>query len=879
MTWRNPFRRRDRQAEIDAEIREHLRMAIQDRVDAGEPPDQARRRVHQEFGSVRGAVEEARAVWRWTTLEQLWLDAREGSRILWRAPALSLTATLLIALVIGGNTTIYSAVHGLLTKPAPGVGRAGLTSIGWVVDGSGVVQPEATLAHYTSISTESRLLDAAAFRIEQLTLTHDDGTHAVRGASVSPGYFATLGVDLARGRTFSPAEAEGDGTELVAVISDRLWQRQFGGADDTVGRAVSIDGHPATVIGIAPDPFQGAWLADATDVWVPLTAFARVAGRAADLRPEAQIDGMVAARAAGASFDEAEAELETIAGRVNAALPTGHARFDPVLLDYTGVAGRDTVLTRYGPRFLAIFSIVTLLTVCIVCANVANLMLARAVARQREMAVRQSFGASRWRILRLLLAESVTLAVVAWSVACLFAYWMSQILPGVIPASESGHAEVLLDFTPDWNVLAYAMGLAAAAAVAFTIAPAVRMWRQDLLDFLKAGERGIVPGRRRATRALVVLQLALSVVLLICAGLGLRSLSLISGADLGFRPAGVALVTIDAGPAAPSAAAKVALLGTVLDAVAAVPGVESASYAMHPPSSSWPTRRVRSARTEVRAERNEVGPGFLATLGLTPMAGTEFDGRAGAGAGVDAVINRHLADVLWPGESAVGRTMQIGDQGHTVTVAGVAPNALIGGYRREAHPYLVLLSARQTPSAGGITTLYARYRGSLESVIPPIRRALREAAPAVPLMHVRPLESHLHDMTWSYRVLATMLLVFAVGSLVIAALGQYAAMAFAVRQRVRDFAVRMAMGASARQVLVSAIREGLGLTGAGLALGLVLGAAAGRAGRSLLHGVTPTDTATYLGVLTLLGSVSLAACFLPALRASRVNPIDALRSE
>ena len=879
MGWRDRLRRRDRHAEASAEIDAHIRMAIADRIEFGEPPDDARRNVHMEVGNVRLAIEDSRSVWRWTTLEQIWFDARHGARILSSDPGLSLTAILLIALVIGGNTTIYSAIHGMLTKPAPGVSPIGLVSIGWMADDADLARPETSVAHYQAVARESRHLQAAGFVNEQIAVTSETGTHPARAAWVSANYFDTLGIHPLDGRVFSDAEAQLGAGGLVALISERFWRERLGGAAGAVGSTLILNGRPAAIVGVTPAPFQGAVLAEATDIWVPLVAFARATGRERELETRSHVQ-IIGRLAAGASLAVAGDELRAIAARVDEAGPAGAPRQVPMVFPYTGVAAQDHAVARLGPRFLTIFSVVTLLTVIIVCANVANLMLARAVVRQREMAVRQSFGASRWRVTRIILAEALTIALIAWVIACLFTYWMSQALRGIIPPSQSGNVTVLMDFTPDWTVLGYAMLMAVAAAVTSAIAPAIRTWRQDLLSFLKAGERGIARGRSRATDTLVVVQLALSVMLLTSAGLAYRSLSLMSSVDLGFPHGNLLLVTVDSTATARAPQANVPLIETLLDAVRGVPGVESASYATAPPATAWQRRRVsvRPGRRPLHVESNVVGPAYLRTLGLRPLQGIEFVDR-GASGRADAMINQHLADALWPGEPAVGRQLNIGDNGDQAVVIGVAPNALVGGYRREARPFLLLLSAPQTAPPGGYMTFYVRHAGSLEAVVPPITRALRNAAPGVPVMEVRTVEAELRDSTWLYRTLTLLLLMFAGGSLLIAGIGQYAAMAFSMRQRVRDFAIRMAMGATARQILTSAVRQGLTLTAAGLAAGLLLGSLAGRAARSLLHGVTPTDAATFAGVLVILGTASMLASYIPALRAARVNPVDALRSD
>ena len=872
-------RRRDRHAEARAEIESHLRMASRDRLEAGELPGEAQRQAHLELGSARVAIEESRAVWTSTRLEQLWRDLRSGARILTRSPGLSAATVALIALVIGGNTTIYSAVRGMLTKPAPGVRADGLVSIGWTTGDDPVVAPDTTLAHYQAIATNSRLLQAAAFRSDRITLTHDAGTYALNGESVSTNYFDTLGIPIIRGRTFSEADAGLGADGLVAVISERVWRQHFGAAEDVVGRSVMLNGLAATIIGILPAPFQGAWTAEGTGVWLPLVAYARAAGAEKALHEPGAIHAIVARRLSDASRAAAEAEVRAIAERASASEPANTPKQVPRLVDYTGVAARDNQIALEGPRFLSIFAIITLLTVVIVCANVANLMLARAVARQREIAVRQSFGASRTRIARMLLAEGLTIAVAAWVVACVFAFWMSSVLPGIIPPSHTGGSPAELDFTPDWNVLGYAMALALAAAVSCTVAPAIRTWRQDLLSFLKAGERGVAPGRGRASQVLVVLQLAFSVVLLIGAGLGYRSLAVIKHADLGYATDQLLLITVDLTTV--NSEARLAAADAMLERLRAVPAVRDASYASFGPSTSWPRRDARlvPGADPVRVEWVEVGPGYLRTLGLRPAQGTEFGTVAGSAGRHEAIVNGHLAEALWPGVSPLGRTLILENVDEPITIVGVAPNALVGGYRRDPRPRLVYLSSRQAGEPIPNLMFSARYAGSLDDVVPAVGRAFREAAPTVPLIRVSTLQLELDDISWLYRTLTLLLALFACGSLLIAALGQYAAMAFAMRQRVRDFAIRLAVGASAPQILLSALKDGLLLTAIGLALGFALGIVAGRAGERLLHGITPTDAATYTAVLLLLGLASLAACYLPAFRASRVNPIDALRAE
>ena len=881
MMWRKLFGRRVKDADIDAEIRLHLAEAEQDRIERGEAPDLARRAARVEFGNVRATREDVRAVWTWTALEQLAADLRAGARILTRSPGLSATTVTLIALVIGGNATIFSIVHGLLTKPAAAIEAHRLVSLGWAADNQ-AVHPTDSYANYLDVAAQSRTVaPLLAFQVDRFTLTHPNGSYAIHGALVSSNYFETLALPLASGRGFTEDESRG-ASGLAAVISHRVWLRHFHGADDAVGQGIVLNGHPATIVGVAPPRFQGVWLTEISDVWVPIVAYSRAHGQMHALAERAGGPvAMLGRLPDGVSFRQAQTELATIAARLQAVYRDANKGKSILLFPYSATAAGDSVIAQRGPAFLAIFSVITALTLLIVCANAANLMLARAVARQREMAVRQSFGASRTRVVRLVLAEGIAISLAAWTAACLFAAAVTRILARIVPPSGPGGAAIAVDFSPDWKVLAYAMALAAAGTVIFTIAPAVRTWRQDLLPFLKAGEQGVVQGRSRLSNGLVVLQLAFSVLLLIGAGLAYRSFSLADALDLGFPRSGLLLVTVNMRGAA-SADTYVALLDRMRDRLRSVPGVVEAACARTPPKEFWSSDAVRIAGAEqpFMAEANSVGPGYLQVLGLAPVAGRVLTDRDRTRTGSAAMINANLAEALWPGQSAVGRSMLLGASRQPVEVVGVVPNAFFSGFRREDRPYFVFLPQRTDgTTVPAESTFYVRYAGSLEPLAPAIGRALAEVDARVPIVYMRTMETQLADITSMVRILATLLGTFAAGSLIIATIGQYAALAFAMRRRIRDFGVRLALGASAGQILASVMREGFRLTAIGLAIGFVLSLVTGRGLRSVLYGVTPTDAATYAGVFALLACASLMACYVPAYRAARTDPMRALRQE
>jgi putative ABC transport system permease protein len=863
---------------LNDDIKDHLDRETQDNIDRGMAPDEARRQALVKFGNIALVAEDTRRVWTWTAVEQLLADLRSGLRILTRSPGVSLTAIVLIALVIGGNTIIFSMVHGLLTKPAPAIPESNLVSLGWSVDRQ-PVHPTDSYANYLDVAAAAQTVrPMLAFRFERFTLTHRDGSYAVSGSLVTPSYFDTLGVTLARGRMFSEDEAQA--SELTAVISHRLWTEHFQQRDDAIGQRIAVNGHSATIVGIAPARFQGLWLGERSDVWVPLVAYSRRDGAGRLL--EERVGGpfaMVGRLARGVSRREAQAELSTIASRLQAAYPAENKRKAIAVFPYSATAAGDSMIAQRGPQFLAVFSVVTAITLLIVCANVANLMLARAVVRQREMAVRRSFGASQLRVIRLVLAEGIAISAAAWAVACFCAWITSKAMARWVPPSEGG-APFVVDFTPDWKVVGYAMVLAVIGTVAFTIGPALRAWRQDVLPFLKAGEQGVVAGRSRLATGLVVLQLAFAVLLLAGAGLVYRSFSLADALDLGFNRDHMLLVTINVDGVPEGTRAT--LLERMRERLRGVPAVDDVTYARTPPKEYWSSEQVRAAATQqpVLAEQNSVGPDYLRVLGMVPRLGRELlveDGNRTTTPA--AVINEHLAQALWPGGAPVGRTLLLGPRQQPVEVVGVAPNAFFSGFRREERPYFVFLPMRTNPRPSGQATFYVRYNGALDQVAPAIGRALGEVDSRAPIVYLRTMDTQLASIISVIRMLTTMLEIFATVSLLIAILGQYAVLAFAMKRRVREFGLRMALGASAPQILGSVVGEGLRLTVVGLAIGVALSISAARGLRSLLFGVSPSDPTTYIGVVVVLAAASLLACWLPARRAARVDPMEALRQE
>jgi predicted permease len=877
-------RRRDR--EIDEEIAAHLAMAVRDRIARGESPDAARHAALREFGNLHVVTDATRRVWISVAAEQFWQDLRFGVRVLWQAPAFCATAAFLVALVIGANTTIYSMVRSILVSPPQGITTDRLVVLKRLSAGTPLADPFFSYPDFVDYARSARTVQQlAAWSSERLTIATDAGIHAIVGGVVTANYHDTFGVTLTTGRRFTPDDNR-PGAPLVAIVSERLWRERFGSEPDLIGRAITVGGKQAAVVGIAGGGFAGALINMSEDIWLPIAAYHGAGANSPIEQRELAIVAVAGQLAPGASLAEARAELATLTAQLRAAYPDIVKETRAYVADYSGTSLLP--IADMAPYFLAAFSIITLLTLIIVSANVANLMLGRAVERQRETAVRQSLGASKPRVLRLLVAEGTAIAAVAWLTACLVAWWTTKITLGILEPQPG-----LFDhIRPDWTLAATAMLLALCATIAFTVAPAIQTWRLPLLPLLKSGAQSVVSGRSRLSSGLVVLQLAFSVVLLTSAGLALRSLSLLDSGDVGFDPERMLLVTMRVGHrtsvlgAAPSPKqeeAERAALERVRERLRDDAVVAAVSYTRRAPGAYMLSTRPVGTETgdeTTPAYVRPVGPDYQASLGLTLTAGRDLAPTDRLGAARVAVINRQLADDLWPGQSPVGRMLRLTDRGEAFEIVGVAPNALVDGPVHDARPHYVFIAHQQVPDPRIIDmTFYVRYRGTLDSATPRIGRAIGEVDGSLPIVSMTTMRSRLESVTVIERQVTLLLIIFGGASLLVASLGQYAVSAFNMRRRVRDFGVRMALGASAAQIQRSVISESLRLTLIGLTVGFFLSVAAGLALGNRLFGIAPTDPATYTGVFVLLALASVAAAYLPAWRAGQVNVVEALRQE
>jgi predicted permease len=810
-------------------------------------------------------------------LESTLQDFRVGSRVLWQAPAFSGTIALLIALIVGTNSSAFSILHGLISKPAPGINAEGLVVLG-AVRADGMPTPEDSYSNYLDYAAQSRTVQpVAAFGFERMTLGLEDGTYAVAATLVSENYFDVLGVRLARGRHFDAGAKEAG--PLQAIVSYRVWEQQFNRDEDVIGRPVVLNGYGAEIVGVAPPQFRGVTFTEYTDVWVPFRSYAMASGVPELItdRSNARVIG-VGRLARGATVRRAQAELQTISRRLEQAYPKTNKGLSIAVAPYT--VGALGPVARLAPVLFAVLTVLSIVALLIVCMNVTNLMLARAAARQRDVAIRQSLGASPARIFRQQLAESIVISLAGALGAALFAMWLPQTVISLLPPNRAG-VRPAPDLTADARVLLYTAVLSLIAAFAFTAVPALRIRGVDLVESLRASAPTMVPGRLRMSRALVVVQVALAVVLLTSAGLAYRSLALADSVDLRFDKRNLLLVTVRATASAPMRERNQLTLGRLLERTRAIPGVESASFATGAPGSTGATQvRASRAGDPMAVDSNMVGPDYLRVLGLSPLEGRGVgqDQDRPSGPRV-AAINANLAAALWPHGSPIGQRVLVGDDREPVEIVGVVPDGILGTFRGQTRSQFVLFAASQNRALPIETTFYIRHTARLDQIAPAVRAAFKDVDPQTAVVYMRTMETELQTLTASIRLVDVVLSVFAVVCVLVAVIGLYAIVAFTVRSRSRDFGVRLALGATPADIVRLVLREAVLMAGIGLVAGLALSAAAGQVFHTFLVGVTPMDPVTFAAVFAIVGALALVAAYVPAWSVARADPARTLRQE
>jgi putative ABC transport system permease protein len=796
-------------------------------------------------------------------------DVRYALRSLRHHPVFTLTAVLTLAIGIGANTAIFSVVNAVLLRPLPFPEPERLVTV-WGHHAA-IGRETASLPDFLDWRRESRSFAGMAARANtQFILTGAGEPEVVRGALVTANYFRVLGAPIPVGRGFRDEEERG-GAARVAVLSDGFWRREFGGSTEVVGRQITLGGVPYTIVGAGA---RGLAVPDEVDVWSTFPTDTTL-GRRNDFLE------VVGRLAPGADQRRAQEEMTTIARRLERAYPNSNGGWGVEL-----VGLQERIVGEIRPALLVFMGAVGLVLL-IACANVANLMLARVAAREREVTIRAALGASRRRLVRQLLTESVVLSLAGGALGLGLAVWgvhaLQALEPGTIPRLE--------EIGVNANALAFALGLSVATGLLFGIVPATRLMRYDLRDGLAEGGRGMA-GHRSAgrTRSLLVLaEVALACVLLVGAALLLTSFVRLQHVDPGFQPGGILTARVTLPRARyDDPARQAAFADALLERVRNLPGVTEAALASDaplgdgPPYWSFAVAGVEQPGPDVVQDAVifRTTPDYFRTFAIPLLRGRLYDASDRGDAAPVALVSQALAQRYWPDRSPLGARITLGNPADTssvwMTVVGVVGDVRQEGPAAAAYPQLYLPLA-QVSSRSLLIAL--RTPGDPPSLTPAVKRAVSAIDPGLALGRVATMEERVAGALARPRVNALLLGGFAATALVLAALGIYGVIAYSVVQRTRELGIRMALGARAADVLQLVLRQGMAPVLGGLALGLAGAAVASRVLRGLLYGVGGTDLTTYAAVATFLAAVALLASYLPARQAAAADPVVALRNE
>ena len=886
--WHRLFRRSKQEEELEKELRFHLDQHEADLIANGLDHAEAQRQARLALGGpdqVKERCRDARGT-RW--LEDMWKDLRYGARMLWKQPGFTLVAVLTLGLGIGANSAIFSVVNAVLLRPLPYAAPERLVFLYDFKPGFGVPRLGLMEAEFLRLRDEARSLEQVSLYITGTqTLTGIGEPERVASGSASGGLFPALGATMALGRTFS-LEEEPRGRGNVVILSHGFWRRKFAGDPGVVGRALTLDGRSHTVIGVLPEGFKSPpeLQADrAVEIWLP--AGYNPAGPCCSHGLS-----VVARLRAGHTPEQAQAETDAIIAGVKEDYPQGYPQdgaartlIKPLQEEFVGDLRRA----------LWVLLAAVLFVLLIACANIANLLLARGEARQKEVAIRVALGAGRARIVRQLLTESLLLAAVGGGVGLLLASLGLRLLLTLGYEKIPRLQEVALDS----RVLGFTLLLTLLTGVVFGLAPAFQAARSDLQTLLKEGGRAAAPGgHSRLRAALVVTEVALSLVLLIGAGLLIKSFWRLQQVDTGLRAE--QLLTLQLFPPAsayPTDRRVASFYESLLQRVRSLPGVKDAAVADAVPlgDRSGGTVMETEGRPVEASAANSAGwrvvsPEYFRTMGVRLLHGRFLEDSDQEPSTPVAVVNETLARTHWPEENPLGRRIRLLNrppgQATTVflTVVGVVADVKNSGLTEEARQEVYVPLRQRQAAVDGMgfeRQMSLAVRTSVEplDVVNAVRREVGSLDPNVPVAGLRTMEQILATVTVQPRFNTVLLGVFAAVALVMASVGIYGVLSYSVTRRTHEIGIRMALGARQGDVMRIVVRQGMVMALTGVVIGTVASFALTRVMAGLLYGVSVTDAATFIMIALLLTAVALLACYVPARRATKVDPLVALRQE
>ena len=894
--FRFPWRTRGQIAhEVDAELRFHLDRRTEELIDQGMTSEAARREAVRQFGDLAYTKQYCCAlaertelkVRRTMLIDEFRHDVRYGVRMLARSPGFTAVAVLSLALGIGATTTIFSVTNAALLRPLPLENPDRLVGL-WSSRSRTGFGP-ISYPNYKDYRDQNHVFTglAASSPARPMNLSGRGTPTQVNGMPVSGDYFSVLGVRPVLGRGFLPEEDRTPGTHPVVVISHGLWQGRFGSDPNVVGDIVVLNGQPFTVVGVAPKGFTNASVGpfvNQADVWFPMMwdlddMFAAARGLG--------VLGLVGRLKPGISLDQAQADMSILAGQIERAYPGMSINWRRLGVTVVSELRGRPVEVRQLRRSAAFMMTVVGLVLLIACVNVTNMLLARAVDRRKEFGIRLAMGSSRRRLIRQLLTEGLLLATVGGSVGLVVSTWTAEALRPFLPFGAGQFDPVL-----DGRVVGFVVTVVLAAAVIVGLAPALRASTPDLVRELKDTASPGGPARSRLRSVLVAAQISTSVVLLIGAGLFVRSLQHLNTAELGFNPRNVLLANVNLPLQEYDKATVNVFSRQLLERLEGIPGVQSVSSGgqmLNP--GRGPIYRTRVSEGQEPAPEgdgisvpiNMVGTHYFQTMGIPLMRGRDFSEEDEAANADVIVINETMARQFWAGEDPIGKRLVIPAprwftfERRTAEVVGLAQDTEMNVFTEDREP-LLYLPAYWDPAPGGRLGIILRTDIDPVGVVTALRGAVASLDPDL-VVEVRTVTEWSQSNFGSQRASATLSGIAGLLAVLLAIIGVYAVMAHAASQRTHEIGIRMALGAQSRDVLAVAMREGMVTTVMGVAIGAGAAFWVTRLIASQLYGVTATDPATFATVTVGLTGVALLACYIPARRATKVDPLVALRAE
>jgi predicted permease len=865
--------------EIKEELREHLEQQIQENVARGMSPEEARRSAMRAMGGLAQIEQQCRDAHGKSFLQDLLQDLRYGFRQLCRAPGFSALAILCLTLGIGANAAVFSWIEGILFRPYPAVAhQERLVALAETVQGESRPD-EISWPDFLDVRRECTLCeDLFVSKITGSTLSIGDHAEIATGSIVSANYFDAIGVHPILGRGFEPGEDVGSNSHPLVVISYQLWQKRFKGDPGIIGKTQRFDNVPHTIVGVAPEGFYGTFVGWAMQFWVPasMEETFESGGYKLEDRGARWVESYARLKP-GVSRAQAQEEISAIASRLARSYPaTNRGRGIGLWpLWQTPFNNAGTLLPT-----LEVMIAVVAFVLLIACANVGNLLLVRSFTRRHEMSVRLAIGASRWRLFKQLLTEGLILSALGTAGGLLAAYWCRNALVLLLPV-RSGIA-MYLPGGIDWRVMALSAGVCLIVTLMVGLVPAFQTRNLDLAGPLKA-ESPTVAGTRGRTwvrSGLVVLQVCVSFILMVTAALLIESLEKIRSTSPGFSTTSVVTTGVSLTAAGYHVQQAKTFQDELIDRLRSQPGIESVAFAAVTPLgfASYPSSPIAvdgyqpTLEEQPAIEYNQVGPGYLATLGIPLLSGREFARNDDENAPLVAIVNRTMMMRYWGGQDPVGRRLQV--KGRWTRVVGVAADSKYESMRETPRPFFYVPLRQDFVKQ---PALYIRTTQTLESMLAAAVREVHALDDNLALYEMITLQEQVNRSTSPQLVAVTLVSTLGGLALLLAAVGLYGVMSYAVAQSKRELGLRMALGADAAKLLRLVIARGLRLTGGGVLFGAIAGLALTRLLGNLLFKVSPHDPLVFVSALTVMTMTAVTACLLPAWRASRTDPSRVLR--